>query len=51
MGGETAKAGRFIAPTMIEGMSEDSAIMQEEIFWASTAPSLLSLILMKRLPM
>jgi aldehyde dehydrogenase (NAD+) len=32
MGGETAKAGRFIAPTMIEGMSEDSAIMQEEIF-------------------
>jgi aldehyde dehydrogenase (NAD+) len=32
IGGEMVKAGRFIAPTMIEGMSEDSAIMQEEIF-------------------
>ena len=26
------KAGRFIAPTLIAGMSDDSAIMQEEIF-------------------
>ena len=32
IGGDMAEAGRFIAPTMIEGMSEDSAIMQEEIF-------------------
>ena len=31
-GGEMVKAGRFIAPTLIAGMSDDSAIMQEEIF-------------------
>ena len=31
-GGETVKAKRFIAPTLIIGMSDDSAIMQEEIF-------------------
>ncbi|MDG1164115.1 MAG: aldehyde dehydrogenase family protein [Porticoccaceae bacterium] len=31
-GGEVTKKGRFIAPTLIEGMSDDSAIMQEEIF-------------------
>jgi aldehyde dehydrogenase (NAD+) len=31
-GGQTDDAGRFIAPTLIEGMSRDSAIMNEEIF-------------------
>lgn len=31
-GGEVSKKGQFIAPTLIEGMSDDSAIMQEEIF-------------------
>ncbi|MGB1244526.1 MAG: aldehyde dehydrogenase family protein [Porticoccaceae bacterium] len=31
-GGEVATESQFIAPTLIEGMSDDSAIMQEEIF-------------------
>jgi aldehyde dehydrogenase (NAD+) len=31
-GGQTDDAGRFIAPTLIEGMSGSSAIMNEEIF-------------------
>jgi aldehyde dehydrogenase (NAD+) len=31
-GGEVTKKGQFVAPTLIEGMSDDSAIMQEEIF-------------------
>lgn len=31
-GGQTDDAGRFIAPTLIEGMASDSAIMEEEIF-------------------
>ena len=31
-GGQTDDAGRFIAPTLIEGMAPDSAIMEEEIF-------------------
>jgi aldehyde dehydrogenase (NAD+) len=31
-GGEVVKAGQFIAPTLIEGMSDDSLIMHEEIF-------------------
>ena len=31
-GGDVNKKDQFIAPTLIEGMSEDSAIMQEEIF-------------------
>ena len=31
-GGQTDDAGRFIAPTLIEGMSRNSAIMSEEIF-------------------
>ena len=31
-GGQTDDAGRFIAPTLIEGMSRNSAIMHEEIF-------------------
>ena len=31
-GGQIDDAGRFIAPTLIEGMASDSAIMEEEIF-------------------
>lgn len=31
-GGQVATESQFIAPTLIEGMSDDSAIMQEEIF-------------------
>ena len=31
-GGQIDDAGRFIAPTLIEGMTSDSAIMEEEIF-------------------
>ena len=31
-GGQTDDAGRFIAPTLIEGMSRNAAIMSEEIF-------------------
>jgi aldehyde dehydrogenase (NAD+) len=31
-GGQTDDASRFIAPTLIEGMAADSAIMHEEIF-------------------
>jgi aldehyde dehydrogenase (NAD+) len=31
-GGQIDVAGRFIAPTLIEGMASDSAIMEEEIF-------------------
>ena len=31
-GGQVSKTGQFIAPTLIEGMSEDSSIMDEEIF-------------------
>lgn len=31
-GGEVATESQFIAPTLIAGMSDDSAIMQEEIF-------------------
>jgi len=31
-GGQTSDDDRFIAPTLIEGMSTDSAIMDEEIF-------------------
>jgi aldehyde dehydrogenase (NAD+) len=31
-GGEVSDEGQFIAPTLIEGMSADSAIMDEEIF-------------------
>jgi aldehyde dehydrogenase (NAD+) len=31
-GGQTDDNDRFIAPTLIEGMAEDSAIMEEEIF-------------------
>lgn len=32
LGGETSRAERYIAPTLLEGVDWDSAIMQEEIF-------------------
>lgn len=31
-GGDVSKNEQFVAPTLIEGMSDDSSIMQEEIF-------------------
>jgi aldehyde dehydrogenase (NAD+) len=32
MGGQTDRATKFIAPTVLSGVSRDSAVMQEEIF-------------------
>ncbi|MCP4301517.1 MAG: aldehyde dehydrogenase family protein [Gammaproteobacteria bacterium] len=32
MGGQTDRATKFIAPTVLSGVSKDSAVMQEEIF-------------------